>query len=48
MHHVLRGFNDVVASRSRRQVQHHENCMFIEDPDIAEAFYEEFCRLKQT
>ena len=32
---------------TKSAVRHHENCMFIEDPDIAEAFYEEFCRLKK-
>ena len=27
--------------------RHHENLMFIEDPDVAQAFYEEFLKLKE-
>ena len=27
--------------------RHHENIMLIEDPDVAQAFYEEFLKLKQ-
>ena len=27
--------------------RHHENAMIIEDPDVAEGFYTEFCKLKK-
>ena len=32
---------------TKSAVRHHENCMFIEDADVASAFYEEFCKLKK-
>lgn len=42
---------DWVASGSfnftKSACRHHENLMFIEDPDVAQAFYEEFLKLKE-
>lgn len=32
---------------TRSAVRHHENIMIIEDEDVAQAFYEEFIRLKE-
>lgn len=31
---------------TKSAVRHHENCMFVQDPDVAQAFYEEFLKLK--
>tara|TARA_B100000963_G_C22511652_1_gene618644 strand:- start:346 stop:765 length:420 start_codon:yes stop_codon:yes gene_type:complete len=42
-HTIITGSYNWTKSASR----HYENITIIEDPDIAEGFYEEFCRLRK-